>query len=167
MAVCAALAEVCGPTVAITCASGMFRDIFSRKLFYIVLHCSTLFYIILLCLLPRVNYAWLCLMCWETMTNLYAHRQTIIERPWFFWGFSLHFEQLEVSMSVAASMGPARLDGLSFWIFRWRVEPQGWDVGNWISQGGPQKAKESKTDALESLFSSLCGGAFGQSPCPS
>ena len=70
-------------------------------------------------------------------------------------------------MSVAASMGPARLDGLSFWIFRWRVEPQGWDVGNWISQGGPQKAKESKTDALESLFSSLCGGAFGQSPCPS
>ena len=28
MAVCAALAEVCGPTVAITCASGMFRDIF-------------------------------------------------------------------------------------------------------------------------------------------
>ena len=43
MAVCAALAEVCGPTVAITCASGMFRDIFSRKLFYIVLHYSTMF----------------------------------------------------------------------------------------------------------------------------
>ena len=31
---------------------------------------------------------------------------------------------------------------------------------------GAQTAKESKTDALDSPFSSLCGGAFGQSPCP-
>ena len=141
-----------------------FAIFFSHKLFYTVLHYSTLFYYVCF---PQVNYAWLCLMCWETMTNLYAHRQTIIERPLFFWGFSLHLEQLEVSMSAAASMGPARLHGLSFWIFRWRVEPKGWDGGNWISQGGPQTAQESKTDARDSPFSSLCGGAFGQSPCPS